>query len=225
MRALRGDFGWSWLRGIAGRYVARMMTPEWDDLLERIASPNYRSASGVFAFRQVRSADDSNPEEGSVRFWYIEPDRWRVEDRHGAWHVQNPERQWIRDEDGRMQRVAAGSGRYWGDNHPRDLLGIPDERAERFTSPREFSRPLSSPVQVRVADRLCWEVELGPPPHKPYPMHVAIDDATGAVLRIQVHNYLVFREMQQFTPDPATLSDRMFEWEGEESLDWYAQGM
>ncbi len=198
--------------------------PEWADLLGRVASPSFRSASGVFVFRHVRSEDDPHPEEGSCQFWYIEPDRWRVEDHDGAWHVQNPERQWIRDPEGRMQRVASDPNRCWGDNHPRNLLGIPEERAERFTSPREFSRLLSGPAEVRVADRLCWEVVLGPPPRKPYPMHVAIDDATGAVLRAQVHDYLVFEEMQQFRPDPPDLSDSLFEWDGEESLDWQALG-
>jgi hypothetical protein len=199
--------------------------PEWADLLGLVGSPDYRSASGVFVFRRVRSEDDPHPQEGSYRFWYVEPDSWRVEDGDGAWHVQNPERQWIRDPHGRMQRVAAASGRFWGDRHPRHLLGIPEERAERFTSPREFSRLLSGPVEVRVADRRCWEVVLSPPPPKPYPLHVAIDDATGAVLRTNVHDYLVFEEMQQFTPDPPDLSDSLFEWDGAESLEWHARGM
>ncbi len=41
-------------------------------------------------------------------------------------------------------------------------------------------------MPVEIAGRRAWEFVLAPPPHKPHPLRVAIDDETGAVLRVAV---------------------------------------
>jgi hypothetical protein len=47
----------------------------------------------------------------------------------------------------------------------------------------DFTIPTGPEAAVTFLGRPAWEVELAPPPHKPYPLKIVIDAETGLVLR------------------------------------------
>ena len=49
----------------------------------------------------------------------------------------------------------------------------------------DFTRPSSSVEPTEFAGRPCWTVELAPPQHKPFPLRLTVDAATGLVLRTE----------------------------------------
>jgi hypothetical protein len=110
-----------------------------------------------------------------------------VEDEGGVRHVQNDEWTYVRDGAGRMQRQPTSSI-FWsfGGGHPAVLLGNAQQRHERFSDTDDFCVPIGAASAVEVAGRLAWEFALRPPPRKPHPLRVAIDDETGAVLRMAI---------------------------------------
>ena len=50
----------------------------------------------------------------------------------------------------------------------------------------DFTRPTGPARAVTHLGRPAWEVELAPPPHKPYPLRLVVDAATGLVLEQRV---------------------------------------
>lgn len=68
-------------------------------------------------------------------------------------------------------------------------------------------------MAVTVAGRRAWEVELAPPPHKPSPLRIAVDDLTGTLLRMVGGEGALLIEMTEFTPH-APVDDTDFVWPG-----------
>ncbi|MDH6285893.1 hypothetical protein M2275_000792 [Rhodococcus opacus] len=46
----------------------------------------------------------------------------------------------------------------------------------------DFTTPTGPVEETEFADRECWTVELAPPPHKPYPLRIWVDTASGQML-------------------------------------------
>jgi hypothetical protein len=61
--------------------------------------------------------------------------------------------------------------------------------------------------------RRVWTFELAPPPHKPYPLQVIVDAATGLVLRQANADLGSFQEWTDLELE-ADLPDQLFSWEG-----------
>jgi len=197
--------------------------PTWAQTLGRMAAFGVRTATGVTRYRDPRHVDDDGRvEEGGCRFWYAAPNSWRVEDQDGVCHVQDSEWTYLRDHAGRMQRMPGRTlGLATSNGHPATLFGTVEDRVERFTRADDFSVPMGPPVAVEVAGRRCWEFTLAPPPNhprKPHPLRIAVDDATGTVLRLEVpelQGYVVITEFQvDVDLDPA-----LFSWDGPVATD------
>ncbi len=77
----------------------------------------------------------------------------------------------------------------------------------------DFTRPTGPVTSTTFLGRDCWLVELAPPRHKPYPIQVSVDAATGLVLRSANRE---FGSVTEFTEVEigADLPDELFVWDG-----------
>ncbi|HSF26958.1 MAG TPA: hypothetical protein VLC50_05510 [Actinomycetes bacterium] len=202
-------------------------TPSWSQMLGRMAGFGARTATGALRFRDPGIPADADaperaePREGTCRFWYAAPDRWRVEDERGVWHVQDDHWINLRDDQGRMQRLPR-EGTIWGFalGHPQYLFGSSNDRLERFTRDNDFSLPMGPATAVTVAGRSAWEFVLAPPPHKPHPLRVAFDDATGVVVRMAVPELSFLIEITELAVN-LELDAQTFTWTGPVATDQY----
>ena len=201
--------------------------PSWPHMLGRMAAVGARTATGALHFRDPGTPADPgipervDPREGACRFRYAAPDRWRVEDERGAWHVQDDHWVHLLDEHGLMQRMPNDAMIVALPlEHPQTLIGHPRERNERFTRDDDFSVPVGPGVATRVAGRDAWEFVLAPPRRKPHPLHVVVDDATGIVLRMAVPEMGFLVEMTELHID-VELDAGVFTWTGPVATDRY----
>jgi hypothetical protein len=73
---------------------------------------------------------------------------------------------------------------------------------------------LTGPIEaVEFLGRPAWAFELAPPSHKPYPMQMTVDAATGLVLRQGNAAFGSFEEWTSLELD-ADLPDELFVWDG-----------
>jgi hypothetical protein len=156
------------------------------------------------------------PEEASVlRFWHQVPDRWRVEDDQGVWQIADGQRQLVRN-DGGMEDVSRMFLTF-GQRHPSTLLGVRRDRGVDFDWLRDFATPTGPGSPVTVAGRPAWEFALESVStkreRKPYPLRVAVDEATGTVLRMAMPEVDYVIELVEFTPD-TELPEDVFSWDG-----------
>jgi hypothetical protein len=77
----------------------------------------------------------------------------------------------------------------------------------------DFTRPTGSVEAVEFLDRPAWAVELAPPSHKPYPLQLIVDAATGLVLRQANAGFGTYTEFVSLQLD-ADLPDELFVWDG-----------
>jgi hypothetical protein len=171
-----------------------------------------RTARGVIRYRQ---GEHSPPVSGTHRFLYAAPDRLRVEDERGPLEIRNAEWHYLRDERGEMQRTKAAMLTSRGPGHPASLLPT----GPKFTNPSDFSMPIGRGTRVDVLGRVAWDFTLAPPPHKPYPLRVVVDEATGTLLHMSVAELDSLTEMTEFEPD-AEIADDAFDWSGPYSTGW-----
>ena len=77
----------------------------------------------------------------------------------------------------------------------------------------DFTRPTGPVTSTTFLGRDCWLVELAPPRHKPYPIQVTVDAATGLVLRSANRE---FGSVTEFTEVEigGELPDDLFVWDG-----------
>lgn len=193
-------------------------SPSWAQMLGRLAAIGFRNARGIV--RYDIPTGNGSAEQGSCEFWFAAPNRWRVEDDAGVLHVQGGEWLYVRDRDGRMQRLPlATTSWHFDTNHPWTLVGRPDERLRRFTDPNDFSIPMGPGVPVEVAGRRCWEFTLTPPPRKPHPLRLALDDLTGTVLRMAVPELGSIVVAERIETD-VEVADDMFFWTEPYATTW-----
>lgn len=194
--------------------------PPWAHMLGRMAAVGCRTARGELRYREPGGGPDDEVAEGVVRFWHAAPDRWRIEDDDGVRYVRGTEGTFVPDGDGGMQRLGATTIVHLGG--PGDPTLLLSGGIDRFTDRDDFSVPLGPGRRVQVAGRLAWEFALAPPAHKPHRLHLAVDDATGTVLRMAVPELGAVVEMTAFEPD-VDVPDATFTWDGPVSHDLAAR--
>lgn len=154
----------------------------WPEAFGRVLAVGPRTATGTIRYRLP------GEERGTLRFWYGVPDRWRVEDERGVWHVADGRRQLVRQTDGVVDLSGVTIG--FGQRHPTTLFGVRRGGAVEFDWLRDFPHPDGVGAPVEVAGRRAWEFALSAVEHKrarkPYPLRVAVDKATGIVLRLAI---------------------------------------
>ena len=99
-----------------------------------------------------------------------------------------------------------------------DWFPIPDDfefGARRLGRDRwsgdDFTRPSGPAREVRFLGRSAWEIELAPPPRKPHPMQLIVDQQTGLVLREGNAAFGTFTEWTSLDLT-AELPDDLFVW-------------
>ena len=117
------------------------------------------------------------------------------EQRHRVW--RDGARWRVESLDGEVQLIA-GDETVWrfepGSDRPLALPRRPDRAHEARVDllvrrephsflGEDFTRPIGPIGSTTCLDRPAWTVELAPPPHKPGPLQVVVDAATGIVLR------------------------------------------
>lgn len=75
----------------------------------------------------------------------------------------------------------------------------------------DFTEPVGGPEEITMLGRLAWRVTLAPPPHKPEPMHMVIDQSTFLVLREGNDAFGTFHEWTELITDPE-IDDALFTW-------------
>lgn len=118
---------------------------------------------------------------GEARVWRAPGGQVRVETTSGQLvHLCDGRSAW-RFEDGKDPvRAPAEQVRYLG---PGSELLYTRPPAEWLGC--DFTRPTGPVRDIEFLDRPAWEVELAPPPHKPHPVQLVVDAATGAVLALR----------------------------------------
>lgn len=78
----------------------------------------------------------------------------------------------------------------------------------------DFTTPTGPPRPTTYLGRDAWEIEIAPPPHKPAPITLTVDRATGMQLRWHSERFGsdVFRWTELDTD--VSLDDALFTWEG-----------
>lgn len=77
----------------------------------------------------------------------------------------------------------------------------------------DFTRPTGPVTSTEFLGRLAYAVELAPPSHKPAPLHLVVDAATGIVLR-STNGHFGFVEEWTRVEIGVELADDLFVWDG-----------
>lgn len=197
----------------------------WPQLVALMALGNgtERPMRGVVRSRDVRPVEDDEPADleiaGHGRYQLVEG-RVRVFKRGDLVRRERP--------DGRPLAIQ-GVDTMWiweGDNaaptaFPRRTTawGWPDSpltqrRDMDDWGGDDFTRPAAAPTPTTFLDRDAWQVELRPPPHKPFPLMVVVDAVTGLVLHQRNDGFHSVVEWEELEFDDA-LADELFTWDGE----------
>jgi hypothetical protein len=181
------------------------------------------SLRGTVRSRDVRPADDDEPadleipgqgrfqlREGSVRVLKrgILVRRERPDGR--PFVIQGADTMWIWEGANTVPTAFPRGTAAWGwpDSPLTQRRGMGDWGGDDFT------QATGPPTQTRFLGRDAWQVELRPPPHKPFPLTLIVDAATGLVLQQRndgFHSVAEWEELE-FGVD---LADELFTWEGE----------
>ena len=196
------------------RTVAGMTdeVPGWPEVLGRMQAVGFRTATGTIRWRLPGGG---SVEQGELRFWHRIPDWWRVEDERGVRHVADGRRQVVRSGD-RMEDLSQVDMSF-GQWHPRTLFGVRRGSGVEFDWLRDFPTPAGPGEPAEVAGRRAWEFAMvaveRKRARKPYPLRVAVDEATGTPLRLAIPEAGYVVELVEFHPD-AELSADVFTWDG-----------
>lgn len=155
---------------------------------------------------------DAEPSTGTQQFWYRYPNAFRIETDGQMILLRNDEAVFVQDTDSilRMPPTTTIITNSVGD--PLMLLG--GERAARtFSSPHDYSQPTGPAASTLVGGRQGWQFTLAPPEHKPFPLEIVLDDATGTILRWSTaggHNSLTLTDLDLTNG----ISDERFTYDG-----------
>lgn len=205
----------SLLAELRGTFTVVRMTGDlltWVEAFGRTQAVGMHTATGVIRYRLPGG---ESVRQGEVRFWHRIPDQWRVEDESGVWHIADGQRQLIRRPYG-MEDMSQTSMTF-RQHHPLTLFGVRRGSGVEFDWLRDFPIPTALGECVEVAGRRAWEFALkaveGKLARKPYPLRVAVDEATGTVLRLSISEVDYVIELVEFDPD-AELPEKIFTWDG-----------
>ncbi|GAA3970864.1 hypothetical protein [Gordonia caeni] len=170
------------------------MTTGWVEVLTRMVDGPVAPVTGV-----VETVDP----EPEFRMWFGElpvfvgfpPGAVRVWRDGAKLRVDLPDgtpvfrgdgdRSWSFDPAQPAQSPVSGPARRVHYTGPADMLvGLRD--ANDWARTDDFTRPTGRPIaEIDFLGRPAWEVELAPPEHKPYPIQLVVDRATGTVLEMR----------------------------------------
>lgn len=91
-------------------------------------------------------------------------------------------------------------------------VGGPRPSWERWTG-TDFTHPTGPVTETEFLGRRAWAVELAPPSHKPYPLQLVVDAATGLLLRKTNRGFGMVEEWVELEVDPE-MPDALFVWDG-----------
>lgn len=91
-------------------------------------------------------------------------------------------------------------------------IGGPRPSWARWTG-TDFTTPTGPVTETQFLGRPAWAVELAPPEHKPFPLQLVVDAATGLVLRRTNTGFGTVEEWVELDLEPQ-LPDELFEWTG-----------
>lgn len=185
----------------------------WAEAFGRMQAVGFSTVHGRMRYR---TPSGNGVQEGVVEFWHQPPEKWRVEDGQGLWHLHDGQRLLIRTTDG-MELMSPSTAMKFPREHPQALFGVPRGTGLAFDWMHDFTTPLGPGTPVEVVERHAWEFELAASEHKrarkPYPLRVAVDASTGTPLRMSMPEAAYFMEIVEFEPDCALPQD-IFTWSG-----------
>ncbi|MBE7191439.1 MAG: hypothetical protein INR66_03020 [Gordonia polyisoprenivorans] len=77
----------------------------------------------------------------------------------------------------------------------------------------DFTEPAGPIREIEYLGRRCWEFELAPPSHKPHPMQMVVDQATGSIMQQRNDAFGVAVRFIEFTAG-TPIDEALFEWAG-----------
>lgn len=90
-------------------------------------------------------------------------------------------------------------------------FGVDRPRPDRWEGD-DFTRPIGEPGATTFLGRPAWQIDLAPPPHKPYELTLVVDAATGLVLRQSNAGFGSYSEWTELDT-AAELSEDLFVWD------------
>jgi len=134
--------------------------------------------------------------------------RERVDGRPLA--IQGADTMWLWEAHANVPTALPRRSAFWGwpDSPLTQRRGMDDWSGDDFTRPTTPARPTA------FLGRAAWEVELSPPPHKPFSLTLIIDAATGLVLHQRNEGFHSVAEWEEIEFDVA-LPDELFVWDGD----------
>lgn len=193
--------------------------PTWAEMMGRAMAVTFDTAVGTLAWSDP---DEDPPDDrGAIRFWFAQPDRWRIEDDQGPFLIKGEARAVLRRAAGVMGELSPDHGI----GMPHDPRHMIDGRqvVESLSERNDFSRPMGPAVETEIGGRLGWQFVLAPPAHKPSPLEVVFDDATGAVLEYRSQGGDYWETLTSFEVD-VELDHGRFAWDGAVDTEWVDDG-
>lgn len=197
----------------------------WPQLVALIALGNGAEPSlrGIAHARDVRPVEDDEPadleipghgryrtHEGSVRV-FKRGDlvrRERLDGRPLA--IQGADTLWIWEGSDTIPTAFPRRTTAWGwPDSP-----LTQRRGMDEWSGDDFTQPVAPATPTTFLGRDAWQVQLRPPPHKPFPLTLVVDALTGLVLQQRNDGFHSVTEWQELDFD-VVLDDELFVWEGE----------
>ena len=194
--------------------VGMAETPTWAEMLGRAMGASFDTAVGTVAWSDPE--EDPPGDRGSLRFAFAEPDRWRIEDDEGPFVITGGDQTFVRTAPGLM--AVLGDGHVGLQHDPRHLIDGPTVAAS-LSERNDFSRPIGPAEEAEIDGRLGWRFVLAPPPHKPAPLEVVLDDETGVVLEYRSLGADYWEMLTSFEVN-VSLDDESFTWTGEVDTAW-----
>ena len=124
--------------------------------------------------------------------------------------IQGADSTWVWEGDADLPTVFPRRSTFWGwpDSSLTQRRGMDDWGGDDFT------QPTGPPTATRFLGREAWQVEVRPPPHKPFPLTLIVDAATGLVLQQRNDGFHSVTEWEELEFD-VTLPDELFVWDGD----------
>jgi hypothetical protein len=203
------DEGMTYWEGLR-RAPQRVRVPWFEDVLTGMAGAPNRIAGVVHA----RVSDD-----GGAEFSYrVVRDGYRVRCSalDGAVHVvAGHDTVWFRRDD--PARVVTKPIRQGFVPVPDDYdFGVRPFDWDRWNGD-DFTTPIGGPEEVVMLGRPAWRITLAPPPHKPEPIQMVVEQQTFLVLRRGNQAFGTYREWIELDLDP-DIDEDQFTWRDQDRL-------
>jgi hypothetical protein len=157
----------------------------------------------------LRRTPTAGVDAAELRVWRDEM-RVRVEKLDGTVVLLSDGTTCWRFESGRDRPVAAPADALLFLGNGTELLA---RRPAQEWVGNDFTRPVGPITATVFLDRPAWEFELAPPPRKPHPMQMVVDQETGLVLQQRTYGLGVVDEWVELTVGEV-FDESLFVWDG-----------